>query len=65
MQFPRQRVQIDVKPVPEMYMANDATGNEFPMCPLNRESPVDYLNFLLSAGEFLLFLQSPIDKPIT
>lgn len=46
-------------------MANDATGNEFPMRPLNRESPVDYLNFLLSAGEFLLFLQSPIDKPIT
>ena len=65
MQFPRQRVQIEVKPVPEMYMANDATGNKFPMRPLNRESPVDYLNFLLSAGEFLLFLQSPIDKPIT
>lgn len=45
-------------------MTNDAKGNNFPMRPLNRESPVDYLNFLLSADEFLLFLQSIIDKPI-
>ena len=65
MQFPRQRVQIDVKFLPEMYMTNDARSNKFPMRPLNRESPVDYLKFLLSAGKFLLFLQNIIDKPIT
>ena len=51
MQFPGQRVQIDVKLVPEMYMANDATGNKFPMRPLNWKSPADYLKAFLINGE--------------